>query len=195
MTQKTAFLACLFFFSSCQLYPEGDYQAINHSQVTEKSCQVSADAVLSCIASSKQLSAQTIDQEFNSIVDSLGTLPATSKLNRLLCLSLQRHSSIEQLEKGKDLLEKVLTKEPCSNQQDLAGLLLIIQKNIYLHKKYLNKNYKLHQEKKAISNKKETIEQEFDHEIISYQRRIQDLEQQVQKLKELESTLDQNVQP
>ena len=91
-------------------------------------------------------------------------------------------------------MKKILKSNQC-NQQDLAGLLLIIQGNIQLHKKYLNQNWQLHLEKKAISKKKETSKQEFDQEIISYQRRIQDLEQQVQKLKEIESMLDQNVRP
>ncbi|MEA3468565.1 MAG: hypothetical protein U9R57_10140 [Thermodesulfobacteriota bacterium] len=192
MIQTTAILACLFFFSSCQPYSAGNYQDINHSQVTVKSCPVSADAVLSCIASSNQLSAQAINSEFNLIVDSLE--PGADS-NRLLCLSLHRHSSSEQQEKGKAILEDFLTRAQCSKQQDLAGLLLIMQGNIDLHKKYFDKNWKLHLEKKEISNKKDTIKQEFDHEIISYQRRIQDLEQQVQKLKELESVLNKTVQP
>ena len=194
MTQNTAILACLFFFSSCQPYSTGNYQDINHSQITTKSCQISADAVLSCIASSKQLSTQAVNSEFNLIVDSIEPKANKDKLNRLLCLSLHRHSSWEQLEKGKAHLEKFLTRDQCSKQQNLAGLLLIMQGYIDLHKKYLDKNRKLHLEKEEISNKTETIELEFDHEIISYQRRIQDLEQQVQKLKELESILDKNVQ-
>ena len=194
MTQKTAVLAFLFFLSSCQPYIAGIHQASNHSQVAAKGCPVAADTVLSCIASSKQLSSQAINAEFDTIVDSLEPGVDNNKLNRLLCLSLHRHSSKEQLEKGKTLLKKTLKSNQC-NRQDLAGLLLLIQGNIELHKKYLNQNWQLHLEKKALSKKKETSKEEFDQDIISYQRRIQDLEQQVQKLKEIESMLDKNVRP
>ncbi len=153
MTQKTAILACLFFFSSCQPYSSGNYQDINHSPVTLKSCPVSADAILSCIASSSQLSAQAVNSEFNLIVDSLEPVTDNNKLNKLLCLSLHRHSSREQHEKGKALLDEFLTREQSGKQQDLAGLLLIMQGNIDLHKKYFDKNWKLNLEKKEIRSK------------------------------------------
>ena len=86
MTQKTAVLACLLFLSSCQPYTAGYYQGSNHSQVAAKSCPVAADAVLSCIASSNQLSSKAINAEFDSIVDSLEPGVDNNKLNRLLCL-------------------------------------------------------------------------------------------------------------
>ncbi len=49
-------------------------------------------------------------------------------------------------------------------------------------------------QKKKLYEKEETLQQELDSEITSYQRRIQDLEKQVQKLIEIESMLDQKVQ-
>lgn len=192
MTLKTAILACLFLLSSCQQLTSGHQQEKHLSQDIVNSCPVTADAVLSCIASSQQLSAQGVNTEFDSIPGSMESKKDNNKLNRLLCLSLHRHASKEQLEKGKTLLKDILKKDHCQ-QQNLTGLLLIIQGNIQLHKKYLNQNWKLHLENKEISSKKETIKQEFDQEAISYQRRIQDLEQQVQKLKEIESLLDKNM--
>ena len=74
-------------------------------------------------------------------------------------------------------------------------MLHIIQGTIYLHKKYLDKNWKLYLNKKKACKKLETVSQQLDNEIISYQRRIQDLEQQVQKLKAIESMLDTSVRP
>jgi hypothetical protein len=182
MTQKTVLLLSIFFFSSC------------HPQIKENICPVSADEVLSCIASSEHLSTQEVTSKFESLTNPTNPEPNTAKLNKLLCLALHSRSSKEQLQKGESLLTEILNKTEC-RKQNLSGLLHIIQGNIYLHKQYLDKNWNLFLKKKKISKKQEAVKLQHDNEIISYQRRIQDLEQQVQKLKEIESMLDKNVRP
>jgi len=75
-------------------------------------------------------------------------------------------------------------------QQIISGLLYIIRGKIESYKKFLDKNWILYKKKKKLSKEQETVKLELENEILSYQRRIEDLEQQVQKLKEIESMLD-----
>ena len=191
MTKKITTLLCILLLSGCQQLTTWSHQG---TQTRNASCPVSTKEVLSCIASSQQLTKHEVRSELDSLIDSLELKRNNTNLNRLLCLALHRHSSKERIQKGKTILEKTLKKDQCK-QQDLKGLLLIIQENINLHNKYLNRNWKFYLERKELKNKKETIQQKLDYEIISYQRRIQDLEKQVQKLKDIESILDQKVQP
>ena len=74
-------------------------------------------------------SREKINEEFDFILESVETGVNNNYLNRLLCLSLHRHASKEQLEKGKILLGKLLTSDQC-DLQNLNGLLLIIQGKI-----------------------------------------------------------------
>ena len=194
MIQKTVILLSLLFLSACQQFAARNQQVSPPPKVITDTCQISADKVLTCLASSKQLSAEELSSEFDSLIDSLGPKPDSAKLNRLLCLTLHRHSSIEQLQKGESILKELLKKDACK-QENLTGLLLIIQGNITLHNNYLDKNWKLYLKKKALLKKEEDIKQDLDHEVSSYVLRIQDLEQQVQKLKEIESMLDKKVLP
>ncbi len=194
MIQKTVVLLSLLFLSACQQVAVWNQQDSRPPEVIADTCQISADKILSCLASSKQLSSDDLSSEFDSLIDSLGPETDNAKLNRLLCLTLHRHSSKEQLQKGESILEELLKKDECK-QQNLTGLLLIIQGNIALHNNYLNRNWKLHLKKKALLAKEENIKQDLDHEISSCLLRVQDLEQQVQELKEIESMLDKKVSP
>ncbi len=177
MTQKTVLLISIFFFSAC------------HPQIKENICPISADEVLSCVASSTNLSTKDISTKFTLLTDPTNPEPNATKLNKVLCLSLHSHASKEQLHKGQDILEENLKHTECK-QQTLSGLLYIIQENINLHNKNLDKNWDFYLKKKKKNKEQETDKLELENEIISYQRRIKDLEQQVQKLKEIESMLD-----
>lgn len=194
MIPKTAILVSLLMLSACQQFTELNRQGSFPSHSTENIYQVSADNILSCLASTKQLSEKKIRSEFDSLMESLEEDADNTNMNRVLCLSLHPHSSLKQLQQGENILKGIL-KDNEGKQKTLTGLLFIIQGNILLHKTYLNKNWKLHVEKKKLCEKKEISEQEIESEITSYQRRIQDLEKQVQKLIEIESMLDQKVKP
>ncbi len=193
MIQKTVLLLSLLL-SACQPIAAWNQQDSRSPKVIKETCQVSADKILSCLASSKQLSSNDLSSEFDSLINSSGPKPDSEQLNRLLCLTLHPDTSIEQLQKGETILKDLLRTKEC-NQESLTGLLFIIQGNITIHNNYLNKNWRLHLKKKALLKKEEDINQELDHEITSYQLRIQDLEKQVQKLKEIESMLDKKVSP
>ena len=193
MIQKTVLLLSLLFLSSCRQFTDQNQQGGFPSHTSANTCQVSANQILSCLASSQQLSAKDVCSEFDLLNKSLEEKTNSTNLNRLLCLSLQPHSSLKQLQQGESILEELLKKNACK-QQNLTGLLHIIKGNIVLHKTYLDTNWKLYVQKKKLYEKKETLQQELDGEITSYQRRIQDLEKQVQKLIEIESMLDQKVQ-
>ena len=194
MIQKTVILLSLLFLSACQPIASWNQQDSRPPKVITETYQVSAHKILSCLASSKQLSSNNLSSEFDALINSLGPKPDSEQLNRLLCLTLHPDTSIEQLQKGESILKELLRTKAC-NQESLTGLLFIIQGNITIHNNYLNKNWKLHLKKKALLKKEEDIKQERDNEITSYQLRIQDLEKQVQKLKEIESMLDKKVSP
>jgi hypothetical protein len=177
MTTKVIIILSIFFFCAC------------HPQINNNSCSISTDAVLSCIASSSHLSTKEISTKFDTLTNPTNIEPDSTKLNKVVCLSLHSHASKKQLEKGESILKENLKQTEC-NQQNLSGLLHIIQGKINLYNKYLDKNWDFYLKKKKINKEQETDKLELKNEIISYQRRIKDLEQQVQKLKEIESMLD-----
>lgn len=177
MTNKTVILLAIFIISAC------------HPQIKESSCPISADEVLSCIASSANLSPLEVSTKLDSLTNSIPPESNTTKLNKQLCLSLHNHASMEQLKKGESILVENLKKTECG-QQNISGLLNIIRGKIGSHKKSLDKNWNLYLKKKKISKEHEKEKLQHENEILSYQRRIKDLEQQVQKLKEIESMLD-----
>lgn len=177
MIPKTVILLSIFIFSAC------------HPQIKENICLISTDAVLSCIASYADLSTKEVSSKFDSLTKSIKQKPNTAQLNNLLCLSLHSRASIDHLIMGKDILTTNLGKSECS-QKNLSGLLYIIRGKIESHKKYLNKNWTFYLDKKKSNKAQETVQLQLDNQMFSYQRRIQDLEQQVQKLKEIESMLD-----
>jgi len=177
MTQKIFILISILIFSAC------------HPQIRETTCPISADEILSCVASSTNLSSEEITTKFDSLSDLLTSNPNSRQLNKILCLSLHTKASLKQLQKGKTVLIENLKKTEC-RQQKLSGLLILTQEHINLRQKFLDKNWNLYLKKKKNSKEKKTEKLQLDNEIISYQRRIKDLEQQVQKLKEIESMLD-----
>ena len=177
MTQKIFIFISMFIISAC------------HPQLSSTTCPISADEILSCVASSTNLSPEEITTKFDSLSDVLTSNPNSRQLNKMLCFSLHNKASLKQLQKGKAVLIEKLNETEC-RQQSLSGLLLLTQGHINLRQKYLDKNWNLYLKKKKTSKEQETEKLEIDNEIISYQRRIKDLEQQVQKLKEIESMLD-----
>ncbi len=93
------------------------------------------------------------------------------------------------MSKGEDILLENIQKTKDS-RQSVSGLLYVVQRNVELQKKYLDKNWNLYLKEKKSCEELEAAKSQLDTKILSYQRRIQDLEQQVQKLKEIESMLD-----
>ncbi|HID69409.1 MAG TPA: hypothetical protein EYP35_02860 [Desulfobacterales bacterium] len=173
--------------TGCQQFSQSAGSNQHGYQNSTSGCRVSANQVLACLASTKQLSQKENLSEFNTLFKSWKTKPDRTNPNRLLCLSLLPHSSQKQLQQAESILEETLRKYQY-NKQDLTGLLHLIQGNILLHKQYLDTNWKLYLEKKRLY-------EQNNMEVTTYQRRIQDLEKQVQKLIEIESMLDQKVQP
>ena len=187
MMTRIAVLAILLALSSCQQFNGAGSADRQFTQSGADTCQVSTNRILSCLSSTDQRSSKIVNSEFDTLFNSWKTNPEDTNLNRLLCFSLHYHSSKEQLTQGKNILEQSLKRSACQ-QQSLDGLLRIFQGKIKLHKQYLDRNWKLHLENKKISKQN-------DIETATSQRRIQDLEKQVQKLIEIESMLDQKVQP
>lgn len=183
--------ACLFVIlltlSACQNLVDnnGNGRRILHEEST--TCQISAEQILTCLASSKQLSQKDTRTELNALFKSLETQTTQINTNKLLCLSLHRHSSLKQLQQGAEVLKKHIETEQCQ-QQELKGLLRLFQGKTSLHKQYLDKNWKQHLEMKKLT-------EEYENKLGTCQRRIQDLEKQVQKLIEVESMLDQKIKP
>ncbi|MBL4903387.1 MAG: hypothetical protein JKY62_12165 [Desulfocapsa sp.] len=177
MTKNIVSLLGIFFFSAC------------HPHVETNICPISTDRVLSCVASSAHLSTEEITSKFESLINSTNSEPNATKLNKLLCLSLHNRATREQLQGGENILVENLKKPECK-QKNLSGLLLIIQGNIDQQKECLDKNWTLYLKNKKTLQTQETVKQQLEYETISYQRRIEDLEQQVRKLKEIESMLD-----
>jgi hypothetical protein len=177
MTKTIVSLLGIFFFSAC------------HPQIAKNICPITTDRVLSCVASSAHLSNEEITSKFESLIHPTNSEPNTTKLNKLLCLSLHSRATKEQLQEGKNILLENLQKTECK-QKNISGLLLIIQGNIDQQKEYLDKNWALYLKNKKNLQTQETGMQQLKTEISSYQRRIEVLEQQVQKLKEIESMLD-----
>lgn len=188
------FVLLLLLLSACQKFTalNGEEGTLPHSGPVV--CQASVNKILSCLSSSKNLSSAGIASEFDMRFDSWKTNKKQSNVNRMLCLSLHPQAMPDQLKKGEQLLQELLRKNECK-QTNLPGLLCIIQGNRFLHKTYLDQNWKLYVEKKKLREKKEITQQELASEITSYQRRIKDLEKQVQKLIDIESMLDQKILP
>ena len=180
-------LATVLTLSACQQFNNPGSNDRRFTQSGEKTSRISTSRVLACLSSSNQLSAKSVKSEFDTLVNSWETNPVSTNLDKLLCLSLHHHSSQKQLMQGENILAQFLQKNG-SGQQDINGLLRVFQGKIELHKQYLDMNWKLHLENKKISKQNDT-------ERATCQRRIQDLEKQVQKLIEIESMLDQKVQP
>ncbi|MBU0945862.1 MAG: hypothetical protein KJ804_16085 [Proteobacteria bacterium] len=193
MIPKTVILLSLLL-ASCQQFSALDNQYNHPPEAIEDPCHISSDEILSCIVSSKQLSTKDLNSEFDALINFIESESSNTKLNRLLCLTLHHDASKKQLQRGKDILEKIIKNNKC-RQKNLTGLLLLIQGNLDLHEKYINKASKLQLEQKKLLKKNETLTLELDEEIISSQRRIEDLEQQVQKLKEIESMVDKKMSP
>ena len=187
MMTRIAVLATLLALSACQQFTGTGSADRPFTQSGADTCQVSVNRILDCLSSSDKLSSKAVNSEFDTLFNSWKTDPGETNLNNLLCLALHYHSSKQQLTQGKNILEQSLKKSDC-HQQSLDGLLQIFQGKIKLHKRYLDRNWKLHLENKNISKQN-------DIETATFQRRIQDLEKQVQKLIEIESMLDQKVQP
>ncbi len=185
MSHKAIIIVSVFLFCACQ--PQ-----INTT--SKDNCPISADTVLSCIASSSHLSTKEISKKFETLTNPDNTEPDSLKLNKIICLSLHRQASKKQLLKGESVIKENLKLTECK-QQNLSGLLHITQGKINLYNKYLDKNWNFYLKKKKKNKEQETDKLELENEVISYQRRIKDLEQQVQKLKEIESMLDKNATP
>ncbi len=188
MKQTTFFLLALFVLSSCHLQPLPQKQP--------NDCMISAAEVLSCIASSANLTDKEVSAKFDSIknINTVKENPAPTSLSKLLCLSLHDNAPINQRQQGEKILQKILQKPEC-NDQTLSGLLLITQSNIDLYTKYLNTNWTSYLKNKKSYKEQDTFIKQLESEALSYKRRIQDLEQQVQKLKEIETMLDTKTTP
>jgi hypothetical protein len=177
MTQKIIIILSILFFSAC------------HPQIKSNSCTISTDIILSCIASSAHLSEKEITTKLELLTSPDAPEADTTRLNKVICLSLHNNATKSQLQKGDELLQETLTQTECK-QQNISGLLYILQGKLDLYNKYLDKNWDFYLKKKKINKEQETDKLELKNEVTSYQRRIKDLEQQVQKLKELELMLD-----
>lgn len=180
MSPKAIIILSIFLFSACQPQINNNYS---------DNCSISTDLVLSCIASSSHLSAKEVSTKFDTLINPANVEPDSTRLNKVICLSLHSQASKKQLQEGEQILKENLKTAECK-QQNLPGLLSITQGKINLYNKYLDKNWDFYLKKKKISKEQETDKLELENEIISYRRRIKDLEQQVQKLKEIESMLD-----
>lgn len=187
MKRTTALLLLtLLALSSC-------YQQ-THPQRPTNTCWISAEEVLSCVASSANLTCEEVSSKFDTLLNTPFPASPPARMNKLLCLSLHKCASMEHRQKGEKILQKIL-KYPECRDQTLSGVLLLTQGNIELYKKYLDKNWTSYLKNKKSYKEQEAFIQQLESEALSCKRRIQDLEQQVQKLKEIELMLDNKIAP